>query len=214
MGLVDCISYARYALASSRDNCSGAHIGIDTPRTEKLDYFSAALTILCALYFTVIRLFHLYPTTRTRLTLSTSSSAPNILTKLWTILCVGAYICHVSYLTLLPRFDYSYNIIFNLIVGMTHNILWLLYALPASFSIFRRFPGQPKSYRPPFAGSAAILVAVTTLATLFEVFDFPPLARVIDAHSLWHLSTVPIAVYWYRFLVDDARDPSWREQKA
>jgi len=57
------------------------------------------------------------------------------------------------------------------------------------------------------------LVAVTMLATGLELFDFPPWLRVIDAHALWHLATAPIAIYWYRFLLDDASDPSWRDYK-
>lgn len=37
-------------------------------------------------------------------------------------------------------------------------------------------------------------------AIMLEVFDFPPVFyRSLDAHSLWHLATVPLAVYWYYF---------------
>ncbi|THV06924.1 Per1-like protein [Dendrothele bispora CBS 962.96] len=184
----------------------------DTPTTEKLDYFSAALTILLALYFTVIRLFHLY--TPPRLSLATERSSQKTATlKLWTTLCAIAFICHISYLTLLPRFDYFYNVVFNLIIGLTHNALWLVYSLPASLPLIRRFPNRPKTYRPRFVGKAAILVFFTTAATGLELFDFPPFGRMIDAHALWHLSTAPIAVYWYRFLVEDASDESWREHR-
>jgi len=186
---------------------------IDTPTTEKLDYFSAALTILLALYFTVIRLFHLYTPSRLSLTTERSSQKGAML-KLWTTICGIAYICHISYLTLLPRFDYVYNVVFNLIIGLTHNALWLVYSLPASLSFIRRFPNRPKTYRPSFVGKAAILVLFTTAATGLELFDFPPLARTIDAHALWHLCTVPIAVYWYRFLVEDANDECWREHRS
>jgi hypothetical protein len=41
------------------------------------------------------------------------------------------------------------------------------------------------------------------------VGDFPPWGRVVDAHALWHLATVPIAVMWYDFLVLDALDDGW-----
>lgn len=51
---------------------------------------------------------------------------------------------------------------------------------------------------------------MTTAATALELFDFPPWGRVIDAHSLWHLATVPIALFWYDFLLDDALDEGWR----
>ncbi|KAF7353809.1 Post-GPI attachment to proteins factor 3 [Mycena venus] len=189
----------------------------DLAITEKLDYFSAALTIFYSLYFTVIRLFHLYPIQqKTRLTLSTRDPpAEKSLTHMgWSLLCILVYLCHVSYLTLLPRFDYVYNIIFNMVIGLTHNALWLLYSLPPSVSVFRRFPGRPKSYRPAFVSKAGIFVALTTTATALELFDFPPFKRVIDAHSLWHLATAPIAVLWYDFLVQDARDESWRDHRV
>ncbi|KAG7089598.1 hypothetical protein E1B28_011265 [Marasmius oreades] len=182
----------------------------DTPVTEKLDYYSAALTILIALYFTTIRIFHLYsPSPRLTLRNGSRSASPKL--KLWTAFCIVLYVAHVSYLTFLPRFDYTYNVIFNLIIGLTHNALWLIYSLPSSLSLIRRFPNRPKSYRPPFLGSALYLVVLTTAATALELFDFPPVARTIDAHSLWHLCTVPIAIYWYHFLVKDAKHESWRE---
>ena len=120
---------------------------VDLPITEKLDYFSAALTILYALYYTTIRLFHFYPPPASRLTLA---SMPTNTWKLnlLTCVCLLTYLAHVSYLTLLPRFDYAYNIAFNLVIGFTHNALWGLYAMPTSISLFRRFPSRPKNYRP------------------------------------------------------------------
>ncbi|TFK31983.1 Per1-like protein [Crucibulum laeve] len=185
----------------------------DLPTTEKLDYFSAALAILYALYYTTVRLFHLYPPPQqSRLTLSTRTPKSFKLKALsW--LCTAVYLAHISYLTLLPRFDYTYNMAFNLGLGLVHNALWLLYSLPVSVSILQRFPSQPKSYRPTFVTQAAIFVALTTAATALELFDFPPWGRIIDAHALWHLVTVPIAVEWYKFLIQDALDPTWREQR-
>ncbi|KAG6809973.1 hypothetical protein H0H92_013844 [Tricholoma furcatifolium] len=183
----------------------------DLPITEKMDYFSAALAILYALYYTVIRLYHLYPR-QTRLTIPNLSESTGLAYKLWTFACVVAYVAHVSYLSILPRFDYTYNMVFNLLVGLTHNALWLLYALP--ISVFRRFPSQPKSYRPDYVYKAAVFVVLTTAATGLELFDFPPWGRVIDAHALWHLSTAPIALFWYDFLVEDSLDGSWRQQRT
>ncbi|KAI0310569.1 Per1-like protein [Amylostereum chailletii] len=178
----------------------------DTSLTEKLDYFSAALTILYSLYLSVIRICHFYPAGPQR----TSPRGFNI----WSLACIAAYICHVSYLTLLPRFDYTYNIVFNLILGLVHNSLWLAFSLPASLSFFHRFPSMPKSYRPAYATIAAQAVVFTTAATCLELFDFAPWKRVIDAHSLWHLATAPLAVMWYHFLIHDAQDPAWKTQKA
>ncbi|KAI0696548.1 Per1-domain-containing protein [Cerioporus squamosus] len=146
----------------------------DLPITEKLDYFSAALAILYALYYTVIRLFHLYPMERFRLTAGPPSSTTSRIRGLWTLSCALAFLSHISYLTLLPRFDYTYNMVFNLAIGMLHNLLWLSYSLPSSLSCIRRYPGRAKNYRPSHAVKPAIFALLTTAATALELFDFPP----------------------------------------
>jgi len=181
----------------------------DLPNTEKLDYFSAALVILYALYCAVLRLFGQYPT-RTR-DGSYTQRTPAFL--LWSSICTVAYLAHVTYLCILPRFDYTYNMAFNLVVGFTHNLLWLLYSLPASLPLIQRFPHKPRTYRPLYASKAAVFVVLTTAATALELFDFPPWCRIIDAHALWHLSTAPIAKFWYDFMIQDALDEGWRESK-
>ena len=186
---------------------------IDVPITEKLDYFSAALAIMYALYYTITRLFHLYAQPRGQLALNAKPSQPPK-RKLLAAVCILLYIAHVSYLSLLPRFDYTYNIVFNLTLGLLHNALWAVYALPAAISLIHRFPSRPKSYRPRFVSKAGIFVFLTTAATALELFDFPPWGMAIDAHALWHLSTAPIALFWYDFLLEDSLDGSWREPKA
>jgi len=209
--MVCCISLKRWAcyqiLGSFLNQVT------DLPSTEKLDYFSAALAILYALYYTTLRLFHLYPVPRSaRLTLS-EKPTKSFKHRALASLCVVVFIVHISYLTLLPRFDYTYNMAFNLTLGLTHNALWAIYALPSFISLLKRFPSRPKSYRPQFTYKAGIFVLLTTAATGLELFDFPPWRGIIDAHSLWHLSTAPIALIWYDFLVEDSVDPSWRDQK-
>src|SRR6267154_5112415 len=183
------------------------HTFTDTPLTEKLDYFSAALVILYALYMTVVRLLHLYPGTPA----FPSRPGRRALFHAWRAIAAVAYVGHVSYLGLAPRFDYAYNVIFNLIIAFAHHVLWLLFALPGS-PPFVRYAAMPGSYRPVHVNTAAVTVALTTAATTLELFDFPPWARVLDAHALWHLATAPLAVLWYDFLLTDAQDAGWRGQ--
>ena len=135
--------------------------------------------------------------------------------QLWTVICVLAFIAHISYLSFSERFDYSYNIIFNLIIGLLHNLLWICYSLPSSLTVIRRFPSPfvPRSYRPQFAYKAGICVLLTTFAMSLELLDFPPWFRVLDAHALWHLSTVPIALLWFDFLIQDSLDEGWKYTK-
>ncbi|KAI5118327.1 hypothetical protein M0805_006609 [Coniferiporia weirii] len=179
--------------------CSAVFHTRDKPSTEKLDYFSAALVFITALHIVVMRFFFLGRPRRRNYY------------RLWTVLCILAYVLHVTYLTLLPRFDYAYNIIFNLVLGLAHNLIWILYSLPESYTVIRRFPPSMASRqrRPKCASKAALCVALTMAAMSLELFDFPPFARVLDAHALWHAATVPIAELWYNFLVEDALDDGW-----
>jgi hypothetical protein len=46
-----------------------------------------------------------------------------------------------------------------------------------------------------------------SLAALLELFDFPALGGHFDAHSLWHLATVPLGFVWAVFWrLDTAAD--------
>jgi len=178
---------------------------IDKPVTEKLDYFSAGLSILFGLYIAVIRLFHLYPNP-----LGPGSRDPrirSILRHFWAALCTAAYLRHISYLSLAPRFDYGYNILANLMVGVIHNILWILFSIPAT--PFKRFPFTASSNTKQWISKPLWCVILMIAAMSLELFDFPPWYRIIDAHSLWHLATVPITGMWYEFLVEDAQGDGW-----
>ncbi len=159
-----------------------------------------------AFYYTTVRLFHLYTPTNPQ---AADASKRQIVRRSLAFVCTIAFLAHVSYLTLLPRFDYSYNMAANLVVGMAHNVLWLLFSLPAWFSVIHRFPARARQYRPAYAWKAALFVALTTGATALELFDFPPLGGYVDAHALWHLATAPIVAFWYDFLVQDACDEGW-----
>jgi len=182
----------------------------DKPLTEKLDYFSAAAAVLCSLFYTVVRLFHLYTPPASSLTVRRRARHPLLVP--WALLCTLLFLAHVTYLSLLPRFDYSYNMSANFIIGLSHNFLWASYSHPSPF--YKRFPSFPNTYRPKCLYTPVLLAAAMLSATMLEIFDFPPWRRVIDAHSLWHLSTVPLALWWYRFLIEDAReDPEWRTGK-
>ncbi|KAI6098870.1 Per1-like protein [Pisolithus thermaeus] len=183
------------------------------PRTEKLDYFSAALAIMYALYLTVIRMLHLHPRATDGRTQKATANLRSTMYMAWSTLCITVCIAHVTYLCILPRFDYTYNMAFNLAIGIAHNLLRFLYSLPRRVSLFRRFPYPPKIYRPAYAYKAGLFVALATAATALELFNFPPVGRILDAHALWHLSIAPIVKLWYTFLVEDALDEGRRTPK-
>lgn len=40
-------------------------------------------------------------------------------------------------------------------------------------------------------------------SSMLELFDFPPLRGIYDAHSLWHACTIPLGFIWYDFIDED-----------
>ncbi|RKP07946.1 Per1-like-domain-containing protein [Thamnocephalis sphaerospora] len=147
----------------------------DTPLTEKLDYFSAGFGILYGLYMAVCRVLYIR----------------NMRTRRVLMAIFGAlFTAHILYLTLDTRFDYAYNIAACATVGMLHNLIWCAWAA--------------RNWRTrPYAWQVVALVVCVTSAMMLELFDFPPLGWLVDAHALWHAATALLVPWWYRFLLAD-----------
>lgn len=152
----------------------------DTRLTEKLDYFSAGLYILYGLCVAVLRVFYLR----------------GGWAFVWTGLCTLLYLGHISYLSSLKRFDYGYNMTACIIIGSLQTSLWLMWSIKQ----YTRW-GNPE--RKPFAWMVGVSVVLVTVAMCLEVFDFPPIKQILDAHSLWHAATIPLAPLFYKFLLHD-----------
>ncbi|KAI8075449.1 Per1-like-domain-containing protein [Gilbertella persicaria] len=152
----------------------------DTSITEKLDYFSAGLYILVGFCVANLRIFYLRQT------------------KAWVLsgVCLMAYLAHITYLSSLDRFDYGYNMLACIIVGSLQTHLWLFWSVA-------QYTPWGKRERRPFAWMAGVSVILVSCAMALEVFDFPPYQQVLDAHSLWHAATIPLAPLFYRFLLRD-----------
>ncbi|RMD43184.1 hypothetical protein DV735_g1942, partial [Chaetothyriales sp. CBS 134920] len=150
--------------------------------TEKLDYFAAGASVLYGLYLSVVRIFRL------------DRPAPAIqsILRAWTVLCVLLYAAHVTYLTAWS-WDYTYNMAANVAVGTVQNLLWSWYSVKRYRKLHKLWAAWP-----------GMIVAWITLAMSLELFDFPPLGGMIDAHSLWHLATAAPTAWWYSFLIKDA----------
>lgn len=130
---------------------------------------------------------------------------------LLSIVCLAAYLANIIYLSSTPRFDYSWNVLFNAVLGAMHNLFWLAFSI--KYIHFLRLPARPTAFMPSYSWKPGALAILTTLATLLELFDFPPLRRVVDAHALWHLATAPITLLWYWFLAEDGVDSGWKKDK-
>ncbi|PWY97787.1 Per1-domain-containing protein [Testicularia cyperi] len=51
-----------------------------------------------------------------------------------------------------------------------------------------------------------LILGLMTGAVMLELLDFPPILRLLDAHALWHLATIPITQMWYDWLTQDAQE--------
>lgn len=50
----------------------------------------------------------------------------------------------------------------------------------------------------PHARKCVAVALLLQGLALLELLDFPPLFWVLDAHAIWHLSTVPVHVLFFR----------------
>jgi hypothetical protein len=126
---------------------------------------------------------------------------------------------HFLYLLSFPlgHFPYGYHTKFVVGLGLVHFAIWILWSLSFAFR-YPRFslgdrviafpnpypPNDPLKNRSLHAMTPITLVGLTILAMSFELLDFRPVARIIDAHSLWHTFTIPLAVGWWSFFCEDA----------
>ncbi|KOS16471.1 hypothetical protein Malapachy_3583 [Malassezia pachydermatis] len=190
--------------------------------TERFDYFSAAAVLVSGFFLAMCRILSIRPGTPLYYRIRAG--------------CILAWVLHVLYLLSRWRLDYSYNMAACLVLGVMHNVFWLLYAhmpnlclrLRASLgsmdSVNASIPLAPtkgsSSERPspamltpqpmklsnPQRRRLELLILAMFAAPALELFDFPPLFRLLDAHALWHLVTVPLTMLWYHWLADDARE--------
>lgn len=149
--------------------------------TERLDYFCAIGSILYGLFLALVRIFRLD---------KDSKAAWRYLVA---AICVSFYSGHVYYLSCI-RFNYAYNMTAGVVIGLLQTSLWATYSILA----YRRT-------REVVDLLPLGIVSCVLLGMSFELFDFSPYFRAIDAHSLWHLSTVLPTFAWYHWMLSDMR---------
>lgn len=49
-----------------------------------------------------------------------------------------------------------------------------------------------------------VVVLGGAIAMLLEIYDFPPYLGLVDAHALWHATTIPLTYLWWSFVRDDS----------
>ncbi|KAK4048771.1 hypothetical protein OIV83_004537 [Microbotryomycetes sp. JL201] len=205
----------------------------DTNWTERADYFSAAGGMVCGLWMAVIRLSGMYK----------SGTLRRWQRSAWTTTCLLVFVMHCRHLTRGPRFDYTYNMRFNVVIALLQIGLWAAWSVHHTLIVPRRHARQSaRAHRANILDQAAVmsqrptpglqlsstsathasshasgsaphalrpllpLLLLPALSAL-ELLDFEPVGpgnwRLLDAHALWHLSTVPVVFVWYSFLIQD-----------
>lgn len=149
----------------------------DVQFTMILDYVSALALIFTNLALCVFRVFHVRDHSKQ---------------KVLAFVLAIYYLRHIYYM-LFVKFNFGWN----MQVAITSFVFYLI--LFSGWSASHLLLGK----RPHVKTAIAACVLMMT-AAVFEVFDFPPLLDLIDAHALWHAATIPMAVMWYRFYRDDA----------
>lgn len=176
-----------------------------------MDYFSATLTVALSLVYALIRVFQLQtPQSTSKLALPA-------------LAIIGFFVVsHFTYLLSFPlgQFPYGYHTKFVVILGLITNLLWVIWSLSfevpypkmhvgsLTFSFPQPYPPtDPRSKpRPLNAMTPLSLVILTFVAMSFELMDFRPILRIVDAHSIWHACTIGLAVGWWGFFIQDALD--------
>lgn len=201
----------------------------DTIWTEKLDYFAAGSVILGGWFVAVCRLLRLGPDTRAfdilikgcgvgfllhviYLSIGRFDYSYNMKINIFFGLFQSALWLAYSFRPLLfshlsVKLDRSPSRLRNMPASPTKLIHSFHHSNNGSPPVPVSTPQSP----PPSSNRKSKrqlqkIILFLMLATCLEVFDFPPIARALDAHALWHAATVPLAAMWYQWLVEDARE--------
>ncbi|RWR87591.1 post-GPI attachment to proteins factor 3-like protein [Cinnamomum micranthum f. kanehirae] len=95
---------------------------------------------------------------------------------------------HILYLNFY-QLDYGLNMKVCVVMGLAQLLLWAFWAG------LTRHPSRFKLW---------VVVLAGGLAMLLEIYDFPPYEGYVDAHALWHATTIPLTYLWWSFIKDDA----------
>ncbi|KAF2537882.1 hypothetical protein F2Q68_00021382 [Brassica cretica] len=85
---------------------------------------------------------------------------------------------------------HSWNMIVCVAMGVAQLFLW------ARWAVVSRHPSNWKLW---------VVVIASGLAMLLEIYDLSSYGGYFDAHSIWHLATVPLTILWWSFIRDDAK---------
>ncbi|CAL8073912.1 unnamed protein product [Calicophoron daubneyi] len=157
----------------------------DTPFTEKMDYFGALAFILVSIGTLQKRIF----------------PRNKYINYFCPLLLASFFLRHVRYMTW-ERFDYGYNMMVAVASGLINCFGWLFWS----------FFGCDVAQQPYVLHCRITVVGILGFLSL-ELCDFKPVAWILDAHALWHASSILLIIPWYKFIIGDCQFLLSRQQK-
>ncbi|XP_075992969.1 per1-like protein PGAP3 [Anticarsia gemmatalis] len=148
----------------------------DSPFTEFMDYACALSMVMGLFVASIVRVCY----KRTKLTMFL------LLVPLF------YFVTHVRYLYS-GVINYDYNMTLNIFFGVCGSLIWL------GLSYRQHRSGRRYAWR------MILFTLLSGAALTLELFDFPPKYDTWDAHALWHLSTAPLPLLFYKYVIDDLR---------
>ncbi|XP_037944922.1 post-GPI attachment to proteins factor 3 [Teleopsis dalmanni] len=148
----------------------------DFPFTELMDYAFAYSIVLATFACMVLRMLH---------------KNSLFLRGLLTLTFLSFYVNYFAYLSV-NKFSYALNMKINILTGILSAGGWLSWC----FIVRKKYTHNKKILN---------FYVLLALSMTLEVFDFPPILWIFDAHALWHLVTAPIIVLFYSFIIDDCK---------
>ncbi|KAG5446105.1 Post-GPI attachment to proteins factor 3, variant 2 [Clonorchis sinensis] len=146
----------------------------DVPFTEKMDYFSATAFVMASIITLQRRVFPKHP----------------LLNYALPFIVMGIFLRYVNYM-LVREFNYTYNMMFGVTFGLINCCGWLLWSL---------FCDRKQQ---AYVLNCRVSILCLMISMSLELWDFPPIGWFLDAHALWHASSIVVAVTWYRFVRAD-----------
>ena len=138
--------------------------------TERLDYHCATVLIVASLFVTAVRVLRIQSA-------KLMAAIGGVLALLFM-----AHVWHMNFVL----FDYGWNMQLSMGCALINTLTWLAWV---SVHWSKR----------PYVRHMAFFNVLIVCAAMFEMFDFPPLLGLLDAHSVWHGLTIPLGFYYYHF---------------
>ena len=162
--------------------CSTLYHAKKTPMSTLLDYVSALVLLSYSLWIACRRVI-------------SNTLTHSYITILFILSCLC--VCYRIHSMIKGEVSYDSHMSLCICISIAHVIVWLYWCL-VQYTKHRL-----KSNNKHILSSIYTCIICQIwfiLSAMLELFDFPPIFYYLcDAHSLWHLATVPLGFLWYRF---------------